>query len=73
MEEYIKLLERLQQEQRELYILRDQKSKFAFIAKNQITDLIKQYDEAILCHLRIMEEAMDEEYMFIQKCKNVKV
>ena len=35
--------------------------------------LIKQYDKAILYHLRVMEEAMDEEYKFIQKWKTANV
>jgi len=45
MEEYIKLLNRLQQEQKELYIFKDQKSRFDFIGRSQIIDLIKQSDD----------------------------
>ena len=73
MEDYIKLLNRLQQEQRELYILKEQKSKFAFIARSQINNLIKQYDDAILYHLRVMEKVMNEEYQFLPKWKKVEV
>ena len=67
--EYYKLIDRLQKEQRELYILKYNLGIFSWFQKSQLNNLIKEYDKAIYRLLLETEQVLKEEYDFLQKLK----